>query len=474
MKERILVIDDEANIAWLFREVFGNSYEVISAETGEEGLKMANTLDLHLIMLDLRLPDISGLEVLEQLNSHGYNGRVIIMTAYGEVKTAVRAMKSGAHDYITKPFDIDELKLLVEGALNYSRLASEVTRLRRELEDKFHLRNIVTVSPKMLQLFSIVERVSSSDVPILILGESGTGKEIFARAIHHASPRKDRPFVPVNCAALPENLLESELFGFEEGAFSGARRRKPGKFELAQGGTLFLDEVGELPLAMQPKILRALEEKEIDRLGGTERLPVDVRIVAASNKNIPAEVRTGRFRQDLYFRLAVIPIVIPPLRERKEDIPVLARHFLRQFALEQKRAVPRLDEEAIGTLISYPWPGNVRELKNAMHQVSIMCDSHVIRKRDLPWLFYDSEWHLPGLRQEEGSRQSCSTGQQINGLAPLDEMGLKELRQLAWNQIEIDRIKKALDLHNQNRTHTARYLGISRRTLQTKIKKYGI
>ncbi len=316
MKERILVIDDEANIAWLFREVFGNSYEVISAETGEEGLKMANTLDLHLIMLDLRLPDISGLEVLEQLNSHGYNGRVIIMTAYGEVKTAVRAMKSGAHDYITKPFDIDELKLLVEGALNYSRLASEVTRLRRELEDKFHLRNIVTVSPKMLQLFSIVERVSSSDVPILILGESGTGKEIFARAIHHASPRKDRPFVPVNCAALPENLLESELFGFEEGAFSGARRRKPGKFELAQGGTLFLDEVGELPLAMQPKGSQGTGGESRPAGRGTERLPVDVRIVAASNKNIPAEVRLGRFRQDILQAFAVI--LVSSLRCAKE------------------------------------------------------------------------------------------------------------------------------------------------------------
>jgi DNA-binding NtrC family response regulator len=476
MQERILVIDDEVNIAWLFREIFGGSYDVLSAMTGSEGLQIAGKQDVHLIMLDLRLPDTTGLEILGQLSSRGYHGPVIIMTAYGEVKTAVEAMKSGAHDYITKPFNVDELKLLVEGAMKYSRLSIEVTRLRRELEDKFHLRNIVTVSPKILELFSLVERVSASDVPVLIQGESGTGKEIFARAIHYASPRKERAFVPVNCAALPENLLESELFGYEEGAFSGARRTKPGKFELAQGGTIFFDEVGELPLAMQPKILRALEEKEIDRLGGTQRLSVDVRVVAASNKNLPTEVRCSRFRQDLYFRLAVIPITIPPLRERKEDIPVLAKHFLRQFALEQKRAVPKLDDEAILTLISYPWPGNVRELRNIMQQVSILCDGHVIGKNDLPSFFYDPEWHLAGLK-DEGAKLTPGISSEESLMSPstsTEELSLKELKQHTWNQIEKSRIVKTLDMFDQNRTKAARYLGISRRTLQMKIKKYRI
>lgn len=474
MRERILVIDDETNIVWLFQEVFGGAYDVLGEQTGEKGLETAKTQEVHLIMLDLRLPGMSGLETLERLGTQGYQGPVIIMTAYGEVKTAVKAMKSGAYDYITKPFDLEELKHLVEGALRYSRLSIEVTRLRRELEEKFHLKNIITVSPKMLDLFSVIERVSTSDVCVLVQGESGTGKEIIAKAIHYASPRKDKLFVPVNCAALPEHLLESELFGYEEGAFSGARKRKPGKFEIAQGGTIFLDEVGELPLSMQPKILRVLEEKEIDRLGGTRRFPIDVRIVAASNKNLPQEVRRGRFRQDLYFRLAVLPITIPPLRERKEDIPVLAKHFLKEFARDQNKAPLKLDAQVIRTLVVYPWPGNVRELKNIMQQLSLLCDGPVVTRQDLPAFFYGPKWYLPDT-YNAGSDvdNSLSVGySDFPEAGP--ELSLKELKQRAWEPIEKQAISKALAMFEQNRTRTAKHLGISRRTLQTKIKKYGI
>ena len=474
MRERILVIDDQSNIVWLFHEIFGGSYDVLGEETGEQGLETAKTQEVHLIMLDLRLPGISGLETLKKLRTQGYRRPVIIMTAYGEVRTAVKAMKSGAHDYITKPFDLEELKHVVEGALRYSRLSIEVTRLRRELEEKFHLKNIITVSPKILSLFSVIERVSTSDVCVLLEGESGTGKEIFAKAIHYASPRKDKPFVPVNCAALPEHLLESELFGYEQGAFSGARKPKPGKFEIAYGGTVFLDEVGELPLSMQPKILRVLEEKEIDRLGGTRRLPIDVRIVAASNKNLREEVRSGRFRQDLYFRLAVLPITIPPLRERKEDIPVLARHFLKEFARAQNKAPLKLDAQAINTLVAYPWPGNVRELRNIMQQLSLLCDGPVATKQDLPAFFYDPDWYLVDTCGE-GSATRNATG--IDSL-DFQEVGpglsLKDLKQRTWAHIEKQAISKALAMFENNRTRTAEHLGISRRTLHAKIKKYGI
>lgn len=474
MRERIVVIDDESNIVWLFREIFGDAYEVLGAETAEDGLQAVWDQEVHLVMLDLRLPGMNGLQALEKLKLQGYQGPVIIMTAYGEVKTAVQAMKFGAYDYITKPFDIEELKHVVQGALRYSRLTSEVTRLRRELEEKFHLKNIITVSPKMIELFSVIERVSSSDVCVLVQGESGTGKEIVAKAIHYASPRKDKPFVPVNCAALPEHLLESELFGYEEGAFSGARRAKPGKFELAHCGTVFLDEVGELPLPMQPKILRVLEENQIDRLGGTRRLPIDVRIVAATNKDLRDEVRNGRFRQDLYFRLAVFPITIPPLRERKEDIPVLAKHFLKEFAGKRNTAPLTIQEDAMDILVSYPWPGNVRELKNIMQQLSLLCDDPVVRKRDLPPFLWDPDWGTKDSNPSQGSAPGMPGGD-LNKLFENEPgLGLTQLKKQAWAGIEKQLILSALEMFDGNRTLAADYLRVSRRTLYTKLREYGI
>jgi DNA-binding NtrC family response regulator len=458
--ERILVVDDEPNMAWLFRQAFAGDYEIVAASSGEQALELLRCLDIDLIMLDLRLPGADGIDTLRAARKHGFSGPVIVMTAFGEIKTAVAAMKLGAHDYITKPFDMDELRLTIESSLRLCRETNRVRHLHRVPEDATHLRDMITVSPKMHKIFETVERVSSSDASVLVQGESGTGKELMARAIHYTSPRRNKPFVPVNCAALPDTLLESELFGYDEGAFSGARRRKPGRFEIADGGTIFLDEVGDLPLAMQPKILRAAEEKIIERLGGTRRIPVDVRIVAASNRDLRQEVKEGRFRQDLYFRLAVITVSIPPLRDRKEDILVLADHFLREFCADLGRPSPSLSDAAASALLAHDWPGNVRELKNAMQHLALLCDDSVIEPQSLPgWLLMEGP---PGIEVRADSD-------------PLDTpLSLKESKRRTFVETEKRQIAEALRVFDGNRTRAAEYLGISRRSLQLKIKHYGL
>ena len=458
--ERILVVDDEPNMAWLFSHAFGGDYEIVAASSGEQALELLRCLDIDLIMLDLRLPGADGIDTLKAARKQGFRGPVIVMTAFGEIKTAVAAMKLGAHDYITKPFDMDELRLTIESSLRLCRETNRVRHLHRVPEDATHLRDMITVSPKMHKIFETVERVSSSDASVLVQGESGTGKELMARAIHYTSPRKNKPFVPVNCAALPDTLLESELFGYDEGAFSGARRRKPGRFEIADGGTIFLDEVGDLPLAMQPKILRAAEEKIIERLGGTRRIPVDVRIVAASNRDLRQEVKEGRFRQDLYFRLAVITVSIPPLRDRKEDILVLADHFLREFCTDLGRPSPSLSDAAASALLAHDWPGNVRELKNAMQHLALLCDDSVIEPQSLPgWLLMEGP---PWIAVRADSD-------------PLDTpLSLKESKRRTFVETEKRQIAEALRIFDGNRTRAAEYLGISRRSLQLKIKHYGL
>ncbi len=458
--ERILVVDDEPNMAWLFRQAFAGDYEIVAASSGEQALELLRCLDIDLIMLDLRLPGADGIDTLRAARKHGFSGPVIVMTAFGEIKTAVAAMKLGAHDYITKPFDMDELRLTIESSLRLCRETNRVRHLHRVPEDATHLRDMITVSPKMHKIFETVERVSSSDASVLVQGESGTGKELMARAIHYTSPRRNKPFVPVNCAALPDTLLESELFGYDEGAFSGARRRKPGRFEIADGGTIFLDEVGDLPLAMQPKILRAAEEKIIERLGGTRRIPVDVRIVAASNRDLRQEVKEGRFRQDLYFRLAVITVSIPPLRDRKEDILVLADHFLREFCADLGRPSPSLSDAAASALLAHDWPGNVRELKNAMQHLALLCDDSVIEPQSLPgWLLMEGP---PWIAVRADSD-------------PLDTpLSLKESKRRTFVETEKRQIAEALRVFDGNRTRAAEYLGISRRSLQLKIKHYGL
>jgi two-component system response regulator AtoC len=458
--ERILVVDDEPNMAWLFSQAFAGDYEIVAASSGEQALELLRCLDIDLIMLDLRLPGADGIDTLRAARKHGFSGPVIVMTAFGEIKTAVAAMKLGAHDYVTKPFDMDELRLTIESSLRLSGEAGKTRHSSRVLDDVVHLRDMITVSPEMLRIFAMVERVSTSDASVLVQGESGTGKELMARAIHYSSPRKNKPFVPVNCAALPESLLESELFGYDEGAFSGAGKRKPGRFEIADGGTILLDEVGDLPLAMQPKILRAAEEKVIERLGGTRRIPVDVRIVAASNRDLRREVNEGRFRQDLYFRLAVITVSIPPLRERKEDILVLASHFLQEFCSDLGRQSPSLSDSTTDALLAYDWPGNVRELKNAMQHLALLCDDSVVEPHSLPdWILLAEPSELARVAGDDPLK------------APIS---LKESRRRAFTETEKRRIVEALRIFDGNRTRAAEYLGISRRSLQLKIKRYGL
>jgi two-component system response regulator AtoC len=458
--ERILVVDDEPNMAWLFSQAFAGDYEIVAASSGEQALELLRCLDIDLIMLDLRLPGADGIDTLRAARKHGFSGPVIVMTAFGEIKTAVAAMKLGAHDYVTKPFDMDELRLTIESSLRLSGEAGKTRHSSRVLDDVVHLRDMITVSPEMLRIFAMVERVSTSDASVLVQGESGTGKELMARAIHYSSPRKNKPFVPVNCAALPESLLESELFGYDEGAFSGARKRKPGRFEIADGGTILLDEVGDLPLAMQPKILRAAEEKVIERLGGTRRIPVDVRIVAASNRDLRREVNEGRFRQDLYFRLAVITVSIPPLRERKEDILLLANHFLQEFCSDLGRQSPSLSDSTTDALLAYDWPGNVRELKNAMQHLALLCDDSVVEPHSLPdWILLAEPSELARVAGDDPLK------------APIS---LKESRRRAFTETEKRRIVEALRIFDGNRTRAAEYLGISRRSLQLKIKRYGL
>ena len=458
--ERILVVDDEPNMAWLFSHAFGGDYEIVAASSGEQALELLRCLDIDLVMLDLRLPGADGIDTLRAARKQGFRGPVIVMTAYGEIKTAVAAMRLGAHDYITKPFDMDELRLTIESSLRLCGETGTTSHANRVPEDAIHLRDMITVSPEMRKIFEMVERVSESDASVLVQGESGTGKELMAKAIHYASPRKNKPFVPVNCAALPENLIESELFGYEEGAFSGARKRKPGRFEIADGGTIFLDEVGDLPLAMQPKILRAAEEKVIERLGGTRRIPVDVRVVSASNRDLRQEVKGGRFRQDLYFRLAVITVSIPPLRERKEDILVLANYFLQEFCTDLGKQLPSLSDATTRALLAHDWPGNVRELKNAMQHLAVLCDNSIVEPHSLPgWILLAEPSEL---------------GEDLGDDPLKAPISLKESKRRAFTDTEKRRIADALHLFNGNRTRAAEYLGISRRSLQLKIKRYGL
>ncbi len=466
---RILVVDDEPNMPWLFRELFREDH-IFSADSGDSALRVLAGNDIDLVMLDLRLPGKDGIRVLESMKNIAPDVPIIMMTAYGDVKTAVQAMKLGAHDYIAKPFDNEEVRLIVEGALRYTGLTREVSRLKQELQEKFHVRNIVTVSPKMLEIFPLIERISPTDASVMIQGESGTGKELVAKAIHYASGRKDKAFVPVNCAALPEQLLESELFGYEEGAFTGARTRKPGKLEAADGGTVLLDEVADLPPAVQPKILRVLEDKIIERLGSTRRFPVDIRIIAATNKDLWSQVEKGLFRNDLYFRLAVIPIVIPPLRERPEDVPVLTAYFLNELTRSREgrsqdgrsdfpREPPYITAEAMELMTSYDWPGNVRELKNVVQQLILLAGETRIEPKHLP------------LNIQKATRPTKAMPSFSGAKGQREEVSLKEETRELTGSHEAARIQEALRATGGNRTEAAKKLGISRRWLQVKIKR---
>ncbi|HXY42316.1 MAG TPA: sigma-54 dependent transcriptional regulator, partial [Vicinamibacteria bacterium] len=387
VKGRLVVIDDEVNAATaleiLLRE---DGYEVARANDARGGLSLLEKTEPDVVLTDLRMPGMDGLELLAKIKEIRPETMVILMTAYGTVKTAVKAMKLGAEDYLSKPIDVEELEVVLQKALERKGLMEEARSLRERLEHKYRLDNLVGESPEMLSVFKTIRQVAPSSASVLLLGESGTGKELFAQALHQNSPRRNRPFVKVACAALPETLLESELFGHEKGSFTGAVYTRAGRFEAADGGTLFLDEIGDISPTVQVKLLRFLEEREFERVGGNKTFKVDVRIVAATHRDLKKKLDDGSFREDLYYRLNVIEIHIPPLRERPGDIPLLAHHFLRKYADANGKELKGISDEVLGLLLSHPWPGNVREMENAIERAVVLSDGPQLTPSHFPTL----------------------------------------------------------------------------------------
>ncbi|SMC19020.1 two-component system, NtrC family, response regulator [Desulfacinum hydrothermale DSM 13146] len=394
----VLIIDDEKNYLFILEDLLQEEgHSVLTAQDGTAGLDLFRSNDLDVVVTDMKMPGMDGMEVLERIRALNPDIPVVMMTAYGTVEKAVEAMKKGAFDYIMKPFENEELKIIIGKACEHYRLIRENRELSAKLQERYHFHNIIGKSASMQSIYELIEKVAPTKATVLVTGESGTGKELIARAIHYNSPRKDAAFISVNCGALPENLLESELFGHERGAFSGAVSLRKGRFEMAHGGTLFLDEISEMSPPLQVKLLRALQEMAFERVGGSETLQVDVRVVAASNRNLKEEVAAGRFRSDLYFRLNVVHILLPPLRERKEDIPLLIKHFLTKYAREMGRENLSVSSDALRVLLDYSWPGNVRELENVVERAVILCSGDAIGVQDLP-----PEVRLgPGEAQEE-------------------------------------------------------------------------
>ena len=385
MKFTILVIDDEKNIrTGLATALELDGYEVLMASNGAEGLEIALHSDIDLVITDLRMPEISGEEVLRRVTTETPGIPVIVLTGHGTVENAVEAMRAGAYDFLTKPLNLDRLSLLVKRALQNRELVLQHRELEREIAGKKSFEHIIGKSPAINKVFDVVKRVSPTKASVLITGESGVGKELIANAIHNLSPRKDKPFIKVHCAALAETLLESELFGHEKGSFTGAVARKRGRFELAHSGTIFLDEIGEINQSVQIKILRVLQEKKFERVGGEETLEVDVRVIAATNKDLEKEIAEGRFREDLFYRLNVVKINVPPLRERKDDLPMMITSFIKEFAEENGKKIEGIDAKARSVLYAYDWPGNVRQLRNCIESSVVMTSGTVISLDDLP------------------------------------------------------------------------------------------
>jgi DNA-binding NtrC family response regulator len=458
MKFKVLIIDDEKAIRDIFSLLLAEKgYETECAPNGEQGLALARRSAPDVVLLDMNLPDIPGLDVLTGLRRDAPACRIIIITAFGTIRNAVEATMLGAYAYLEKPVENDELLLLIGRALEVRRLETEVQELKSELHTRYSFTAIVGTSGRMNSIFQTMERIARVDGTVLLSGESGTGKELAARAIHYAGPRLDGPFVVVNCGAIPRDLIESEFFGHSKGAFTDARAETTGKFELAQKGTIFLDEIGELPLDAQVKLLRALGEREIVKVGGTKTIPVDVRVIAATNKVLDEEVRKGNFREDLYFRLAVLSLQLPLLRERREDIPLLCEHFFKKYKAELKKNIAAVSPEAMEALLRYPWPGNVRELENVIYEAMVLSDDPILAERSLPLRIRTG----PALTAEP-----CASG------LPAD--GLRGAAQSAAGNAEKTLIEKALRESNGNRTLAARALGVSRKTLFNKMKALAI
>ena len=447
MKTRILVIDDDASLRRVLEYNLQEAgYAVAVASSGEEGLSLFDSVDPALVITDMQMPGMSGMQLLTAIKERWPETIVIIITAFGTIDLAVNAMKSGAYDYITKPFNREAMLLTVVKALEFSGLSAENRRMKNELADRADFRTIVGTSPKMEKVFEIVRKVADTEAAVLITGESGTGKELVARSIHANSGRRNGPFVAINCAAIPRDLLESELFGHVKGAFTGAIKDKTGKFQLADGGTIFLDEVGDLPVELQPKLLRVLQEKTVEPVGGTKVQKLDVRVVSATNLDIDKAMAAGTFREDLYYRLAVIPIHLPSLRERSDDITLLIRYFCKKHAAEQVC----FDKEVIDVLTAYAWPGNVRELENLVERLLIMRNSDTITSSDLPERILNRAVH--------------KNSQVIN--LPAEGYSLEQLEQ--------EVVLSALERNSWNQTAAAKFLRIPRHTLIYRMEKYAI
>ncbi len=449
----VLVIDDEVGARESLKMILKNEYEVFLARDAEEGLRQVEKNSPDVILLDIILPDMNGLRVLETVKQKKPETLVIMITATKTIKTAVEAMKLGAYDYVTKPFDIDELRLIVNRALSTQALQKEVQYLREEVDKTFGFGNMIGKSKGMKEIFKVIKQIADSKTTVLIMGESGTGKELIARAIHYNSNRKNYPFVAINCAAIPETLIESELFGHEKGAFTNAIEKKLGRVELAHQGTLFLDEIGELSLTTQAKMLRFLEEKELNRVGGSKTIKVDVRLVTATNRDLAQLLNKGEFRKDLFYRINVVPIVIPPLRERKEDIPLLCDHFIKKFSEENSKNVKGISKEALELMIHYDWPGNVRELENLIERIMALTSSEFIQVEELPS-------SMMRVSKIDGLRESI-----LNGKVSFSK---------AEEEFEKEIILEALKKSNFVLSRAAEMLGITRRILKYKMDKLSI
>lgn len=446
MSQKILVIDDDPSLRRVLEyNLQEEGYEVQAASSGEEGLYLFEQSQPNLVITDMKMSGMDGLMVLKSIKERSPETLVIIITAFGTVDVAVEAMRTGAYDYITKPFNRDALKLTVKKALAFNGLAEENRRLRNELSDKADFRNIIGSSREMEKVFEIIRKVADTDAAVLITGESGTGKELIARSLHGNSSRREAPFIAINCAAIPRDLLESELFGHVKGAFTGAVKDKTGKFQLAEGGTLFLDEVGELPLELQPKLLRALQEKEVVPVGGTKEQKLDVRVISATNLNIDKAIANGMFREDLYYRLSVIPIHLPSLRERRKDIPLLIRYFCTKYGSDKVI----FHQDALDALVMYAWPGNIRELENTIERLLIMRNGDEIGLEELPEKLLESRF--PG-----------------HAVIKLPDDGY------SLEQLEREIVVQALERNAWNQAAAARFLRIPRHTLLYRLEKYGI
>jgi DNA-binding NtrC family response regulator len=468
--EKILVVDDERLVRWSLRQKCEEwGYQVVEAEAGEAGLKVAQNESPDLVLLDVRLPGIGGLEVLDQLKKNSDARAVIMITADPQLDDVKAALKLGAYDFVGKPIDFDELQVTVKNALEATRLRTEVQSLRGEMRQRRGYREVVSTSPKMTELMNFVRKVAASEATtILIQGESGTGKDLIAKAIHYESSRQERPFVAINCSAIPETLMEAELFGHEKGAFTDAKQMKKGLFEVADGGSLFLDEIGELSPLLQAKLLRVLEDQVIRRVGGVRDMQVDVRVIAASNRDLEKAVREGQFRQDLYYRLAIIAIFIPPLRERKEDILPLVDFFIERYNRQFKKSVRGITDETRRLLLNHNWPGNVRELKNSIERAMILEDEPLLRPAYLPFSVGESG----GLTAFERSSPEDG-GQKIANGRMLPRLYIPE-GGTSLEEVERSMVELAMRQANGNQTHAARLLDISRDALRYKLKKFGL